>query len=291
MIPGAGTESDFDGYPYHGGDWRNGSEDTPDAELPQFASDCGSPAGTYPIARFETDLPRIEEADDGGPPLSCDHHTGAGCTNRRRARSIPGTTCARCAASLGGVLVGAHRRRGPAGSPTSGGEPRPPGVRSSGPTTGLTSATTTMRRLIPTSAPNHSRALVVASRDLCRRGGSDGGSRWPGEESPIVKAARSTAAHRTVVVDAGKGAALYHLTANIVGMAGSPAPVSPHMAAEFIAHSPEPTTKLVEGHGVQGHLAILGRPDGRVPGCAARLSAVPGHRQPGRRASAWQRQT
>jgi hypothetical protein len=32
------------------------------------------------VARFETDLPRIEEANNGGG-LNCDHHTGAGCTN------------------------------------------------------------------------------------------------------------------------------------------------------------------------------------------------------------------
>ena len=36
--------------------------------------------GTYPVVRFETDLPRIEEANNGGT-LTCDHHTGAGCTN------------------------------------------------------------------------------------------------------------------------------------------------------------------------------------------------------------------
>ena len=33
----------------------------------------------YPIVRFETDLPRIEEANNGGG-LDCDHHTGANCT-------------------------------------------------------------------------------------------------------------------------------------------------------------------------------------------------------------------
>ena len=33
-----------------------------------------------PIARFETDLPRIEEANNGGG-FDCNHHTGHGCTN------------------------------------------------------------------------------------------------------------------------------------------------------------------------------------------------------------------
>ncbi len=79
LIPGCmGSDSDFDGYPYHAGDWPNGSPNTP---TPNYISSPRSDGfGIYPIARFETDLPRIEEANNGGP-LSCDHHTGAGCTN------------------------------------------------------------------------------------------------------------------------------------------------------------------------------------------------------------------
>jgi hypothetical protein len=79
-IAGAG-DSDFDGYPYHAGDWPNGRSNTP---TPNYISSPRTPAftgtGAYPTTRFETDLPRIEEANNGGP-LACDHHTGQGCTN------------------------------------------------------------------------------------------------------------------------------------------------------------------------------------------------------------------
>jgi hypothetical protein len=78
LLPGClGSDSDFDGYPYHGADWPNGSANTP---TPNYFTSPLSNGASYPIARFETDLPRIEEANNGGP-LSCDHHTGAGCTN------------------------------------------------------------------------------------------------------------------------------------------------------------------------------------------------------------------
>jgi type II secretory pathway pseudopilin PulG len=80
LIPGClGSDSDFDGYPYHAGDWPNGSSKTP---TPNYLTSprSGGLAGTYPIARFETDLPRIEEGNNGGG-LACDHHTGAGCSN------------------------------------------------------------------------------------------------------------------------------------------------------------------------------------------------------------------
>jgi hypothetical protein len=73
-----GSDSDFDGYPYHAGDWPDGR---PNAPTPNYISSPRADGfGIYPIARFETDLPRIEEANNGGP-LNCDHHTGAGCTN------------------------------------------------------------------------------------------------------------------------------------------------------------------------------------------------------------------
>jgi hypothetical protein len=78
VIPGClGSDADFDGYPYHAV-WPNGSPNYP---TPNYFSSPRSLRGAiYPIARFETDLPRIEEANNGGP-LACDHHTGAGCTN------------------------------------------------------------------------------------------------------------------------------------------------------------------------------------------------------------------
>jgi hypothetical protein len=75
-----GSDVDFDGFPYHA-DWPNGSSQFP---TPTYVSSPRSGPGrfgaAYPIARFETDLPRIEEANNGGG-LACDHHTGAGCTN------------------------------------------------------------------------------------------------------------------------------------------------------------------------------------------------------------------
>ncbi|MDQ6613363.1 MAG: hypothetical protein M3083_00985 [Actinomycetota bacterium] len=76
-----GSDADFDGYPYHP-DWPNGSPQFP---TPNYFTSPRSPTVTgrtapYPFVRFETDLPRIEEANNGGG-LACDHHTGAGCTN------------------------------------------------------------------------------------------------------------------------------------------------------------------------------------------------------------------
>jgi len=82
-IPGCiGSDSDFDGYPYHAV-WPNGSKNFPS---PNYLSSPRTPAFSgrfgvaYPTVRFETDLPRIEEANNGGG-LTCDHHTGAGCSN------------------------------------------------------------------------------------------------------------------------------------------------------------------------------------------------------------------
>jgi hypothetical protein len=82
QIPGClGSDSDFDGYPYHAV-WPNGSPQFP---TPHYISSPRTGDGQgldsiYPIVRFETDLPRIEEANNEGG-LACDHHTGAGCTN------------------------------------------------------------------------------------------------------------------------------------------------------------------------------------------------------------------
>jgi hypothetical protein len=81
QLPGClGSDYDFDGYPYRPGDWPNGSRTTP---TPNYVSSPRSGSGrfgVYPLTRFETDLPRIEEANNGGT-LACDHHTGAGCSN------------------------------------------------------------------------------------------------------------------------------------------------------------------------------------------------------------------
>jgi len=77
-----GSDSDFDGFPYHA-DWPDGSANFPTPNLissPHSLNRAGYETGTYPVARFETDLPRIEEANNGGG-LNCDHHTGAGCTD------------------------------------------------------------------------------------------------------------------------------------------------------------------------------------------------------------------
>jgi hypothetical protein len=70
-------DSDFDGYSYHP-DWPNGSANFPTPLLLSSAKTGAGFNGTYPIVRFETDLPRIEEPNSGGV---CDHHTGVGCTN------------------------------------------------------------------------------------------------------------------------------------------------------------------------------------------------------------------
>jgi hypothetical protein len=83
VIPGClGSDSDFDGFPYHA-DWPNGSRSFPTPNFissPLSLNDHGRATEPYPVTRFETDLPRIEEANNGGG-LTCDHHTGAGCTN------------------------------------------------------------------------------------------------------------------------------------------------------------------------------------------------------------------
>jgi hypothetical protein len=74
-----GSDSDFDGVPYKQS-WPDGSSNHP---TPSYISSPRSGFGfgsLYPIVRFETDLPRIEEANNLGG-LTCDHHTGAGCTN------------------------------------------------------------------------------------------------------------------------------------------------------------------------------------------------------------------
>jgi hypothetical protein len=75
------TDTDFDGFSYHP-DWPNGSPNFPTAEYlssPRSLGSSGRFNQIYPIARFETDLPRIEEADSG--PNTCDHHTGQNCVN------------------------------------------------------------------------------------------------------------------------------------------------------------------------------------------------------------------
>jgi hypothetical protein len=67
----------FGGFSYHA-DWPDGSRNFPTPlylSSPRTGTDFD---GSYPIARFETDLPRIEEPNSGGV---CDHHTGVGCTN------------------------------------------------------------------------------------------------------------------------------------------------------------------------------------------------------------------
>ncbi len=83
VIPGClGSDSDFDGFPYHA-DWPDGSANFPTPNFissPRSVNSSGAATETYPLTRFETDLPRIEEANNRGP-FACDHHTGAGCAN------------------------------------------------------------------------------------------------------------------------------------------------------------------------------------------------------------------
>ena len=86
-----GSDADFDGYPYHA-DWPNGSAQFP---TPNYLSSPRSQiapgvnlTAAYPIVRFETDLPRIEEANNGGT-LTCDHHTGAGLHEPAARRVLP----------------------------------------------------------------------------------------------------------------------------------------------------------------------------------------------------------
>jgi hypothetical protein len=47
---------------------------------PRSLGPSGSFDRPYGLTRFETDLPRIEEANSA-PQLHCDHYTGQGCTN------------------------------------------------------------------------------------------------------------------------------------------------------------------------------------------------------------------
>jgi hypothetical protein len=106
VIPGcfAGAgDSDFDGYPYKAADWPGGSTNTP---TPNYLSSPRSNGiDAYPIVRFETDLPRIEEANNGGG-LSCDHHTGAGCTNPPPGAFYPWYHLFKPPASLGSCAWG-----------------------------------------------------------------------------------------------------------------------------------------------------------------------------------------
>jgi len=108
VIPGClGSDSDFDGYPYNA-DWPNGSGVFPSPNYftsPLSLDSAGRFTQRYPTVRFETDLPRIEEANNLGG-LTCDHHTGTGCTNPPvgaafypwfhllHATSLAGTSCA-----------------------------------------------------------------------------------------------------------------------------------------------------------------------------------------------------
>ena len=80
-----GSDSDFDGPPYKAV-WPDGSSQHP---TPNYISSPRSGSGSsYPIVRFETDLPRIEQANNLGG-LACDRHTGAGCTNPPRGAFYP----------------------------------------------------------------------------------------------------------------------------------------------------------------------------------------------------------
>ena len=83
-VPGclmfAAGDFDFDGYSYQA-DWPDGSNNFPTPFLlssPRSRGTGGAFNQTYSTVRFETDLPRIEEANFFG---ECDHHTGEGCTN------------------------------------------------------------------------------------------------------------------------------------------------------------------------------------------------------------------
>jgi hypothetical protein len=74
VIPGCtGEDLDFDGYSYHP-DWPNGSPKFP---TPWYVHSPTTGGTRYSLLRFETDLPRIEATDLGGP---CDRLTGTGCT-------------------------------------------------------------------------------------------------------------------------------------------------------------------------------------------------------------------
>jgi hypothetical protein len=111
VIPGClGSDADFDGFPYHA-DWPNGSAAFPTPNLlasPHSLNRAGFTPGPYPTARFETDLPRIEEANNGGG-LECDHHTGAGCTNPPPGASTPGPPAAGAQPRGPALRVGAQQ--------------------------------------------------------------------------------------------------------------------------------------------------------------------------------------
>jgi hypothetical protein len=75
------TDTDFDGFSYVP-DWPNGQPQFPTSQYvssPRSLGPNGRYNQTYDTTRFETDLPRIEEANSG--PNTCDHHTGANCVN------------------------------------------------------------------------------------------------------------------------------------------------------------------------------------------------------------------
>jgi len=83
VIPGCtGTDSDFDGYAYHP-DWPNGSASFATAAFFSSPRSLGPTGGfnqRFGTFAFETDLPRVEEANTS-VNQACDHHTGQNCTN------------------------------------------------------------------------------------------------------------------------------------------------------------------------------------------------------------------
>jgi len=83
LIPGCtDTDTDFDGYAYHA-DWPNGQARFATAAYfssPRSIDASGSFSQPFGRYAFETDLPRVEESNTS-VLQSCDHHTGAGCTN------------------------------------------------------------------------------------------------------------------------------------------------------------------------------------------------------------------
>jgi hypothetical protein len=83
VIPGCtGTDTDFDGYAYHA-DWPNGSANFATAAFfssPRSLGPTGSFNQPFRTFAFETDLPRVEEANTS-VLQACNHHTGQNCTN------------------------------------------------------------------------------------------------------------------------------------------------------------------------------------------------------------------
>ena len=83
LVPGCtDTDTDFDGYAYHA-DWPNGSASFATAAYfssPRSLGPAGSFDQRFGTFAFETDLPRVEEANTS-VLQSCDHHTGQNCTN------------------------------------------------------------------------------------------------------------------------------------------------------------------------------------------------------------------